>query len=125
MNLLLDTHVLIWVLENNPTLSPEAREAIIDGRNPVFVSAASVWEIEIKKNLGRLECPDNLAEELARHRFTPLPISLEHAEKAGRLPPLHNDPFDRMLIAQALCDRLILVTRDRQIADYEVEILPA
>ncbi|RLJ03929.1 MAG: PIN domain nuclease, partial [Candidatus Aenigmatarchaeota archaeon] len=76
MNIILDTHVLIWALENNPTLSDKAVKAIIDADNIVFVSAVSVWEIGIKRNMGKLETPDNLLEEISLHRFTPLPINL-------------------------------------------------
>jgi PIN domain nuclease of toxin-antitoxin system len=87
MNLLLDTHTLIWVLENNSTLTAAARKAIIDGDNTVYVSAVSVWEISIKKALGKLDAPDTLLEEIERHRLTPLEITLEHSDRAGKLPP--------------------------------------
>lgn len=125
MNLLLDTHALIWALENNPTLSQAAREAIIDGENMVFVSAASVWEISIKQALGKLEVPDNLLEEIELHRFTLLDINAVHANEAGKLPPIHHDPFDRVLIAQAQVENLVLVTRDGFIPRYEVKTLIA
>lgn len=125
MNLLLDTHTLIWVLEDHPDLSAQARAAIIDGNNIVFVSAVSVWEIAIKKALGKLEAPDTLLEEIERLRFTPLDITLVHGDRAGKLPPLHMDPFDRMLIAQAQTDQLTLVTRDSDIQTYQVQCLIA
>lgn len=125
MNLLLDTHTLIWVLEDDPDLSAQARAAIIDGNNIVFVSAVSAWEISIKKALGKLDAPDTLLEEIERLRFTPLDITLEHADRAGKLPPLHMDPFDRMLIAQAQSDQLMLVTRDSDIQQYQVQCLVA
>ena len=123
MNILLDTHVLIWALENNPTLSREARNAIINPVNMVFVSSASVWEISIKKGLGKLFVPDNLQEEIRLHRFTPLKISHDHAELAGMLPYIHNDPFDRMLIAQAIIEKLKLVTRDELMAGYNIDVI--
>ena len=125
MNILLDTHVLIWVLENNPTLSDNARQNIILAENLVFVSAVSIWEIGIKKSLGKLESPDNLQEEIKLHRFTPLPISYDHAELAGKLPPIHRDPFNRMLVAQAITEKLTLVTRDEFISKYDVVTLTA
>lgn len=125
MNILLDTHVLIWVLENNPTLSYKAVENIINGDNVVFASAASVWEIAIKKSMGKLETPNNLLEEITIHRFTPLPINLHHAELAGKLPKIHNDPFDRMLVAQAVYENLTLITRDELIFQYDVQTLKA
>lgn len=125
MNLLLDTHVLIWALENNPTLAEEARVKIICGSNLVFVSAASIWEIGIKVQLGKLDVPDNLQQELKLHRFTPLNITHEHAELAAQLPAIHKDPFDRMLVAQAISEKLTLVTRDDLICQYLVDVLRA
>ena len=125
MNILLDTHVLIWALENNPELSDGARNSIIRAGNMVFVSSISIWEIAIKKNLGKLETPDNLQEEIELHRFTPLQINFDHAELAGKLPDIHKDPFDRMLIAQAIIEKLTLVSRDKLIARYDVDILAA
>jgi PIN domain nuclease of toxin-antitoxin system len=125
MNLLLDTHILIWALEDNRRLSAASREAIVDGNNIVFVSAVSVWEISIKKALGKLEAPDTLLEEIDRLRFTPLEITLEHGDLAGKLPPIHPDPFDRMLIAQAQTEQLTLVTRDMEIQKYSVRCLVA
>ena len=125
MNLLLDTHTLIWVLENNSTLNAAAREAIIDGDNTIYVSAVSVWEISIKKALGKLDAPDTLLDEIERHRFTPLEITLEHSDRAGKLPPIHLDPFDRMLIAQAQAEQLTLVTRDADMQKYQVHCLVA
>ena len=125
MNLLLDTHVLIWALENNPTLSGKAKQAIITAGNMVFVSAVSVWEIRIKTRLGKIVTPDNLQEEISLHRFTPLNITFDHAELAGNLPDIHKDPFDRMLIAQATIERLKLVTRDSCIGKYDVDMIIA
>lgn len=125
MNLLLDTHVLIWALENNPRLSNQARDAIIDGENIILVSAVSVWEINIKKAMGKLDAPDNLQQEIRTHRFTPLSINMDHAELAAKLPDIHKDPFDRMLIAQAIEEKLTLVSRDSMIAQYDVNLIKA
>ena len=125
MNLLLDTHTLIWALENHPALSGNARDAIIDGHNMVFVSSASAWEISIKKAMRKLKAPDNLAEEIKFHRFTQLNMNFDHAKLAGELPDIHKDPFDRMLIAQAIIEKLTLITRDSKIAKYNVKLLKA
>ena len=125
MNLLLDTHILIWALEDNPLLSENAREAILKGENMVFVSSASVWEMSIKKSIGKLNIPDNLQEELEQHRFTLLDITFEHANLAGKLPPIHRDPFDRMLIAQAKIEKLTLISKDKYIGQYDVKLLKA
>jgi len=123
MNVLLDTHILIWALENNPALSEKTRSAITTGGNMVFVSSASVWEISIKKSMGKLKVPDNLLEELVSHRFSLLNISAEHAQLAGELPLFHKDPFDRMLVAQAKIEKLTLISCDPLIARYKVKLL--
>ncbi len=91
----------------------------------VFVSSASIWEIGIKMKLGKLDVPDNLQQELRLHRFTPLSITHDHAELAAQLPAIHKDPFDRMLVAQAISEKLTLVTRDDQICQYCVDVLRA
>jgi len=125
VNILLDTHALIWVLEDNPTLSEKAKNAITNGKNVVFISAATVWEMSIKQSMGKLNVPDNLEEEIELLRFTPLDITFEHAKLAGQLPSIHKDPFDRMLIAQAKVESLTLVSRDRIIKQYDVKLLKA
>jgi PIN domain nuclease of toxin-antitoxin system len=123
MNLLLDTHVLLWALSNHPRLSKRVREVIEDGHNLVFVSAATAWEIAIKKALGKLKAPDNYLEALARYRFTPLDITSEHALAAEHLPPHHGDPFDRFLVAQAILEKLTIVTHDERISAYSAAVL--
>ena len=125
MRLLLDTHVLLWWLADDARLGVEARTAIADGGAHVAVSAASAWEIAIKQRLGRLRAPDDLAAQLAQHRFVPLAVTVPHALRAGALPPVHNDPFDRMLVAQAELEGLTVVTRDASIGRYGVPILAA
>ncbi|HEU0073040.1 MAG TPA: type II toxin-antitoxin system VapC family toxin [Dehalococcoidia bacterium] len=119
MSLLLDTHVLLWWLEDDPELSSNAREAIMNELD-VFVSAASIWEIAIKEASGKLRAPSHFLDNLERERFRPLPISLDHAYAAGALPRHHNDPFDRMLVAQAAIEGLSIVTRDKRFAVYDV-----
>ena len=123
--LLLDTHTLLWAIEDNPRLNPETRSAVEDPRNEVFVSSASVWEIAIKRALGRLQVPGNLGEEVAAAGFSELAVTIFHGEAAARLPPLHADPFDRMLVAQAQAEGLVIVTRDRHIPLYGVQTMRA
>ncbi len=123
MNLLLDTHVLLWWLADDPALPVAARAAIANPDTRVLVSAASVWEISIKQAAGHLDAPDDLIDAIEHNDFDTLPITASHALAAGKLAPHHPDPFDRMLIAQAELDRLTLVTVDRRFADYDVELL--
>jgi PIN domain nuclease of toxin-antitoxin system len=122
LNLLLDTHVLLWWLADSPRLSRTARTAIRDS-DLTYVSAASAWEIEIKKSLGKLSAPDNLEATLGAYRLRPLAVTVAHAIAAGRLPRHHGDPFDRMLIAQASLESLTLVTRDARLKVYGVPVL--
>src|SRR5690348_1123781 len=124
MRLLLDTHVLLWWLADRP-LSTQAYQAIADPANDVAVSAVTAWEISIKKALGKLHAPDDLPAQLEDCGFSALPISIEHAMVAGALPRHHDDPFGRMLVAQARAEDLTLVTRDERIADYGVHVLLA
>ncbi len=124
MNLLLDTHVFLWAVENHPNLSPAARSEIMAGQNVVFVSAVTAWEIAIKRGLGKLTVPKgDYLEELRLHRFTPLDITTEHALAVELLPPHHKDPFDRLLIAQAQLEKLTLITRDSKIMAYDVPVI--
>ncbi len=123
MNLLLDTHALLWWLDDNPTLSKKARVAISDGGNMVFVSAVVIWEIRIKQALGKLEIPSDFRETINSQAFEMLPITADHTHLIGELPQHHRDPFDRMLIAQAKFERLTIVTRDKNFNKYNVPIL--
>jgi PIN domain nuclease of toxin-antitoxin system len=123
--LLLDTHVFLWWLADDPSLGSETRDAIADSRNVVYVSAATVWEIAIKKSLGKLEAPDDMSSIIEAEGFEPLPIDAFHAEQAGQLPPHHRDPFDRMLIAQGQAEGLSIVTHDRNFARYGVRVVHA
>jgi PIN domain nuclease of toxin-antitoxin system len=124
VRLLLDTQALLWWLGDRE-LTKQARDAIADPSNVVAVSAATAWEIGIKKALGKLRAPDDLAAQLSDGGFTPLPISIAHGLAAGALPHHHDDPFDRMLIAQAMTEGLTLVTRDERFAAYGVVVHPA
>ena len=123
--LILDTHVLVWVYEAGPRLGTAAREVITNPGNQVFVSAASIWEIAIKQAAGKLGGPESLGAYVERFGFTGLPITLQHAERAGRRRLLHRDPFDRMLVAQAQAENLTLITGDASIARYAVPTLSA
>lgn len=123
--LLLDTHVALWALAAPERLRPEVRRALEEPRNAVVVSAASVWEVEIKRAAGRLTVPDGFATRCVEVGFDPLPVTFEHAESAARLPAHHADPFDRMLVAQALAEDLELVSDDRTFAAYDVRLVPA
>ena len=121
--LLLDTHALIWSLEDSPRLSPTARSAIEDGGNVVLASAASAWEIAIKKTLGRLEAPDDLEHAIEDAGFTARPITFADVHRMTSLPDHHRDPFDRMLVAQALVEGVPIVSCDPQIARYQIQII--
>lgn len=125
MRLLLDTHVLLWWLADDRTLGRQARETIADPSSEVFVSAASAWEISIKKALGKLEAPSDLERQIEVQEFEPLSISVAHALAAGALPRHHDDPFDRVLVAQAQTEDLVIVTRDRHFEPYGVGRLEA
>lgn len=121
--LLLDTHTLLWGLGDVDRLSPSAREVLSAGEMPAYVSAASVWEIAIKRASGKLQAPDDLLARIAAARFDELMVDFRHATVAGALPPHHGDPFDRMIVAQAQCQGLTVVTSDKQIAAYDVPVL--
>jgi PIN domain nuclease of toxin-antitoxin system len=127
VRLLLDTHVLLWLLAGSERVSDEVREVLADPRNEVFVSAASGWEIAIKVGLGKLDVPPDvrswLPVELTASRLTILPISLDHALGVENLPAHHADPFDRVLIAQALAEDMVLVSNDHQIDRYEIRLM--
>ena len=125
MNLLLDTHVLLWWLDDPTLLAEEAQRAIGDGDNLIFVSAAVAWEIAIKKALGKLEAPDDLQNVMATERFQQLPITIPHALGVASLPAIHQDPFDRIQIAQAKLENLTLVTRDGFIQQYAISLMKA
>jgi PIN domain nuclease of toxin-antitoxin system len=124
---LLDTNVLLWLLAGSDRVSQPTRDLLADPLSEVFVSAATSWEIAIKASRGRLSVPPNIAtwlpDQLAANRFTPLPVSIAHAAGVEHLPPHHADPFDRLLVAQALAENIPIVTGDRQLERYGVRVI--
>lgn len=124
MRLLLDTHVVLWWQENSPVLRTDVRRTIASA-DVVYVSAASAWEAEIKRGLGKLTLPAPFSDVLTLNDFVELPITMRHAAATAALPTHHRDPFDRMLVAQTLVEGCTLVTADRALALYGVPLLVA
>ena len=124
MRLLVDSHVALWWLDAHPSLGPRCRRSI-EKADQVWFSAVTPWELGIKKALGKVYFPAGLPDRLEVEGFEALPISARHAEYAASLPPHHRDPFDRMLVAQAQLESLALVTADRALHPYEVDLIPA
>jgi PIN domain nuclease of toxin-antitoxin system len=118
MRFLLDTHVLLWWDQGAMTLTKRVRELISDEENEIFVSAASVWEIAVKRRLKKLEFQGSVAAAISRNGFLPLDISVDDAEEAGGLEWLHPDPFDRLLVAQSIRRQWTLLTADRAIQAF-------
>lgn len=123
MILLLDTHALVWALEDSPRLSPRAREAIEDPGNTVLASVVSAWEIAIKQAMGRIDAPGDLAEAIEAVGFVRRVVDFADVERLASLAPHHRDPFDRMLVAQAMKDGVPIVSCDRQIAQYPIQVV--
>ncbi len=121
--LLLDTHALLWSVGDEQLLSPAAHEVVSAGVVPAYVSAASIWEIAIKRASGKLVVPEDLLEKVAVARFIELEVTFEHALRAGALPLHHRDPFDRMIVAQAQSEGLTVVSADPRMAAYDVPVL--
>jgi PIN domain nuclease of toxin-antitoxin system len=121
--LLVDTHALLWWLTDDAGLSSAARDAIADPANEPLVSTASIWELAIKRSLGKLSAPDDLPAQVLTGGFAWLAVSAEHAWAVRRLPLHHRDPFDRLLVAQSLRERVDIVTRDERLAAYGVDTL--
>lgn len=127
MRLLLDTHVLIWIMQNSPRLSQRVADAVRSVETEVFVSVASGWEIGTKRRLGKLDFDDSFLDEfdssLRRYAFEPLAINSQHAVRGARLPGEHRDPFDRLLVGQALCEGLTIATADRALATLGAPVI--
>jgi PIN domain nuclease of toxin-antitoxin system len=127
MKILLDTHTFLWWNTEDPQLSPHAREMIADGQNEVFLSAASVWEISIKTAKGKLVLPEApssyILSRMGLYRFQPLPVQISHAMQVYDLPRHHDDPFDRLLVAQSQVESIPLISADPEILKYEVEVI--
>lgn len=127
MRALLDTHVFLWWITNSGELSKKVREFIADGRNELYLSAASGWEIAIKAQLGRIDFVGDseklIPEHMALNAIRGLPVHMSHTLHVYHLPNLHRDPFDRLLIAQARLEEIPIITRDPAISQYEVDII--
>jgi PIN domain nuclease of toxin-antitoxin system len=127
VRLLLDTHAFLWWVTDDDRLSERAGEVIADGANDVYFSAASAWEIAIKAGLGRIRLPDEAwtftPDQLERNAFQALPVHVAHAVAVITLPDVHRDPFDRMLVAQAITEGLTIVSADPELARYAVPVL--
>lgn len=126
MRLLLDTHIALWAVSDDPRLPTKARELIAAPRNLIWVSAASIWEIAIKHGLGRGDMPVSGVEALEYFRqsgYRMLPVLPEHAAVAGALPAYHQDPFDRLLVAQSMAEPLRLLTHDTAVARYSDAVI--
>lgn len=123
MNLLLDSHTLLWALHDPERLAPDARAAIVDPRRLVFFSAASVWELELKAAKGKLALPSNWIDTAEATGFVELPVTSSDARMSAQLPWHHSDPFDRVLVAQARTRGLQLATRDALLEPYDVPLL--
>ena len=125
LKLLLDTHVLLWALHTPERLAAKARAMITEGSNEVFFSAASVWELAIKASRGKLDIDPGFLKAAEQTRFSEIPVRISHAWMVRDLPPIHGDPFDRILIAQAQTESLTLVTRDPFFARYGLLVIDA
>ncbi|MCX5922051.1 MAG: type II toxin-antitoxin system VapC family toxin [Candidatus Dependentiae bacterium] len=120
---LLDTHILLWWLANDKKLVKKTRDLIANPSNNIIVSTVSIWEIVIKKSLNKLIAPDNLKEVIISNDFSILSITADHALYLEKLPMIHNDPFDRLLIAQSLVEKVTLITADEIIPKYDIKCL--
>lgn len=118
MRLLLDTHILLWWLDADPSLSQDAIGLIGNPENTIFVSAVSIWEIRLKESIGKLRLPANFLDRLAMESFENLPLTAAQASRIGQMEWVHRDPFDRMLVAQAQAENMMLLTADEVLGGY-------
>jgi len=123
MRYLVDTHIFVWFVTEPEQLGVEMHDSLRDPDNEVFVSAATFWEIAMNRNRGRMRFPGDDGQELRAANFTELPVTGAHYEAAVALPDIHKDPFDRLLVAQARTEGLVLVTRDKLLAAYNVPMV--
>lgn len=123
MKLILDTHAALWWLADDARVGSEAARHLTDDTNQVLLSAAVVWEVAIKRSLGKLDAPQDLAPSLLSAGAQPLPMTLDHASAVQTLPWHHRDPFDRILIAQALIEGAALVSRDEPLRSYGIHLI--
>jgi len=126
VKILLDTHVFLWAITAAPRLSAEQREMFLDEKIDLHLSVASIWEMPIKAGLGKLPLPEPateyLVKQVEKNRITMLPIRIAHLAELQKLPPLHRDPFDRLLVAQARAEKMRMLSADARMREYEVEV---
>jgi PIN domain nuclease of toxin-antitoxin system len=123
MRYLVDTHIFVWFVTEPEQLGVEMHDSLRDPDNEVFVSAATFWEIAMNRNRGRMRFPGDIGEEIRAANFVELPVTGAHYEASVALPEIHRDPFDRLIVAQALSEGLVLVTRDKLLGAYNVPMI--
>lgn len=123
MRLLLDSHVVLWLMLRDPRIAPEALETIVGGEHEVLVSAATIWELEVKRLKGKLVAPSDLLDRIEDAGFLLVDLTADQALDAARLPLHHHDPFDRLLVAQAQAEAATLVTHDERLSAYAVPVM--
>lgn len=124
MRYLIDTHIFLWWLNDDEKISPKVYNIIKDPQNTIFLSTASLWEIVIKKNIGKLQFPDvKFPQLLESENFEELPINSRYLDSLNKLEKIHNDPFDRMIIAQAQTENMMILSQDKQILKYKVSVI--
>ena len=118
MRYLLDTHVVLWWYLDSPQLKPEHKRLIADPDNEIYVSAAVIWEIEVKRRNGKLSCPPDMMERIKSDGIKILPITAEHLVPLRTIPPIHNDPFDRIMVCQSMVEEIPLISYDKNVNAY-------